>query len=239
MVTGGSRGIGAAIVQKLAAEGASIAFTYVNSAEKANAIVKELEKAGTKALAIQADSSLQKDVAAAVAQTAQHFGRLDILVNNAAVFVIGPIEDADKNTAQYDRQIDINIRSIATAIREAAKYISDNGRIITISSAVANYVGTAHLTDYAATKAAASSYSRGYAHDLGKRGITVNAVQPGPVDTDMNPDSGAFADAMRSKTALGRYGKAEEIAALVGFLAGPDAAYITGASITIDGGLSA
>lgn len=239
LVTGGSRGIGAAIVSKLASEGATVAFTYVNSPEKAAAIVAGIEKSGGKALAIKADSGNPKEIAAAVKQTADHFGALDILVNNAALFVTGPIEQADENAAQYDKQIDVNIRGVAAAIREAAKYMGDGGRIITISSAVANHLGTAYLTDYAATKAAASAYSRGYAWDLGSRGITVNTVQPGPIDTDMNPDSGAFADSYRKKIALGRYGKTTEIAALVNFLAGPDSGFITGSTLTIDGGLTA
>jgi 3-oxoacyl-[acyl-carrier protein] reductase len=239
LVTGGSRGIGAAIVYKLASEGASVAFTYISSPDKANAIVAELEEKGGKALAIKADSGDPKAVAAAVKQTFEHFGALDILVNNAGIIVMAPIDQADEFADQYDRQIDINVRGVAAAIREAAKYMIEGGRIITISSAAANYLGTGNMTDYAATKAAASAYSRGYAWDLGPRGITVNTVQPGPVDTDMNPDDGEFADFLRSKIALGRYGKATEIAALVNFLASPDSSFITGAIFTIDGGLSA
>lgn len=239
LVTGGSRGIGAAIVNKLGSEGASVAFTYISSPDKAKSIVVELEKNGGKGLAIKADSGNPKAVAAAVKQTFEHFGKLDILVNNAGIIVMAPIDQADEFADQYDRQIDINVRGVAAAIREAAKYMTEGGRIITISSAAANYLGTGNMTDYAATKAAASAYSRGYAWDLGPRGITVNTVQPGPVDTDMNPDAGEFADFLRSKIALGRYGKATEIAALVNFLASPDSSFITGAIFTIDGGLSA
>ena len=239
LVTGGSRGIGAAIVNRLAAEGASVAFTYVSSAEKAEAMVRELEDGGAKALAIKADSGNPKEIAAAVAETAAFFGQLDILVNNAGIFVIGSIDQADELAEQYDRQIDVNIKGVAAAIREASKHISDNGRIITLGSGVADFLGTANLTDYAATKAAVATYSRGYAWDLGPRGITVNTVQPGPTATDMNPDVGEFADYYRTKIALGRYGKPEEVAALVAFLAGPEAGYITGATFTIDGGLTA
>jgi len=239
LVTGGSRGIGAAIVNKLAAEGATVAFTYVNSPERANALVAEIAQNGGKALAIKADSGNSKEIAAAVKHTAEHFGRLDILVNNAALFITGAMDQADENAVQYDQQIDVNIRGVAAGIREAAKHMIEGGRIITISSAVANHLGTAYLTDYAATKAAASAYSRGYAWDLGAKGITVNTIQPGPVDTEMNPDSGDFADSYRKKIALGRYGKATEIAALVAFIAGPDSAFITGSTLTIDGGLTA
>lgn len=239
LVTGGSRGIGAATVNKLASEGATVAFTYVNSPDRAEAIVTEIEKNGGKALAIKADSGNAQEIAAAVKQTAEHFGKLDILVNNAALFITGAIEQADENAAQYDKQIDVNVRGVAAGIREAAKYMGEGGRIITISSAVANHLGTAYLTDYAATKAAASAYSRGYAWDLGARGITVNTIQPGPVDTEMNPDSGDFADSYRKKIALGRYGKATEIAALVAFIAGPESSFITGSTLTIDGGLTA
>ena len=239
LVTGGSRGIGAATVNKLASEGATVAFTYVNSPERASALVREIEKNGGTALAIKADSGNSGEIAAAVKYTAEYYGKLDILVNNAALFITGAIEQADENAAQYDKQIDVNIRGVAAGIREAAKYMTDGGRIITISSAVSNHLGTAYLTDYAATKAAASAYSRGYAWDLGARGITVNTIQPGPVDTEMNPDSGDFADSYRKKIALGRYGKATEIASLVAFIAGPDSGFITGSTLTIDGGLTA
>lgn len=239
LVTGGSRGIGAAIVSRLSSEGATVAFTYISSPEKAQAIVEELAQNGNKALAIKADSGSPKEIADAVKQTFEHFGGLDILVNNAGIIVMGPIEKADETAEQYDRQIDVNVRGIAAAIREAAKYMKAGGRIITVSSAAANFLGLATMTDYAASKAAASAYSRGYAWDLGAKGITVNTVQPGPVDTDMNPDNGEFADFLRSQIALGRYGKAHEIASLVNFLAGPESSFITGSIITIDGGLSA
>lgn len=239
LVTGGSRGIGAATVERLSSEGATVAFTYVSSPDKANEIVAQIEAKGGKAMAIKADSGNPKEIAAAVNQTVSHFGALDILVNNAGIFIVGSIDEADAKAEEFDKQIDVNVRGVAAAIREAAKHMKEGGRIITISSAVANYLGGPYLTDYAATKAAASAYSRGYAWDLGARGITVNTVQPGPIDTDMNPDSGDFADSLRKKIAIGRYGKAHEIAALVNFLAGPDSSFITGATFTADGGLTA
>jgi 3-oxoacyl-[acyl-carrier protein] reductase len=236
LVTGGSRGIGAAIVRKLAQEGANVAFTYISSAEKANAIVTDLEKSGSKALAIQADSGNPIAVADAVNQTVSVFGKLDILVNNAGVFVMGPLDQADELADQYNRQVDINVHAIPAVVRAASKVMNDGGRIIIIGSVASAISGTPTLTEYSATKAAAAAYGRGYAWDLGHRNITVNTVQPGPIDTDMNPAEGAFAEVMTAKTALKRYGTSEEVAALVSFLAGPEASYITGASINIDGG---
>ncbi|SEW46798.1 3-oxoacyl-[acyl-carrier protein] reductase [Chitinophaga sp. YR573] len=239
LVTGGSRGIGAAIVKKLAQEGANVAFTYISSADKANALVTEVEKNGTKALAIKADNADPKAITDAVNKTVSTFGKLDILVNNAAVFIAGTLDQADDMADQYNRQSDINIRAIPAAIRAASKVISDGGRIIIIGSVVASAVGFPTLTEYGATKAAAGAYGRGYAWDLGHRNITVNTVQPGPINTDMNPDEGEFADLLKAKTALKRYGTAEEVAGVVSFLAGPDAGYITGASINVDGGILA
>jgi len=240
LVTGGSRGIGAAIVKKLAEEGASVAFTYVASAEKAEASVKQLEADGTKALAIRADNGVAGEIGGAVQQTYEHFGRLDILVNNAALSITGHIDQSDEMSEQFDRQIEVNIKAVASAIRAAAKVISDNGRIVTIGSVWGQVAGTQMTADYGATKAAVAAYSRGYAWDLGNRGITVNTVQPGPIDTEMNPaDGGDFADFLRNRTALKRYGTATEVAALVVFLTSPDAGYITGASIMVDGGYSA
>lgn len=239
LVTGGSRGIGAAIVKKLAAEGANVAFTYISSADKASALVAEVEKNGTKVIAIKADNADPKAINDAVNNTVSAFGKLDILVNNAAVFIAGTLDQADEMADQYNRQSDINIRAIPAAVRAASKVISDGGRIIIIGSVVASAVGLPTLTEYAATKAAAGAYGRGYAWDLGHRNITVNTVHPGPINTDMNPDEGEFADILKAKTALKRYGTAEEVAGVVSFLAGPDAGYITGASINVDGGILA
>ncbi|WP_158798254.1 SDR family NAD(P)-dependent oxidoreductase [Pedobacter sp. L105] len=241
LVTGGSRGIGAGIVKKLAAEGADVAFTYVSesSAEKADAIVAELVKNGTKALAIYADSGNPKSIAAAVKKAADSFGKLDILVSNAGIIVLGPIEQADELEEQYDRQLDINVRAIPAAVRAASKIMGDGGRIVIIGSTSGSSVGSPTATDYGATKAAAAAYARGYAWDLGAKGITVNVIQPGPVATDMNPDEGPLADYFKSKNALKRYGTVEEIAALVNFLVSAEAGFITGATINIDGGTQA
>ncbi len=239
LVTGGSRGIGAAIVRKLAKEGANVAFTYVYSAEKANAIASSLREEGYKVLAIQADSAIHEAVENAVVRTVEYFGQLDILISNAGIIIIGPVDQANEISDQYDRQVQINMRAIPSVIRAAAKFMKDHGRIIIIGSVSGTSVGTPTLTEYGATKAAAAAYGRGYAWDLGSRSITVNTVQPGPIATDMNPDEGALADFLRSKNALKRYGTVEEVAALVAFLAGPDAGFITGTSINIDGGLLA
>jgi 3-oxoacyl-[acyl-carrier protein] reductase len=238
LVTGGSRGIGAAIVKSFVKNGAQVAFTYVSagSAEKAQALVTEIEQGGGKALAIQADSGVIADVKDAIEKTAAHFGGLDILVNNAALWIMGPIENAEEMADQYAQQMDVNVRSIPTAVRAASKLMKDGGRIIIIGSVAGAFNGTANLTEYGATKAAAAAFGRGYAWDLGGRNITVNTIQPGPIDTDMNPANGEWADAMKAKTALGRYGNADEIAAVASFLAGPEASYVTGAVINVDGG---
>jgi len=236
LVTGGSRGIGAAIVKKLADEGASVAFTFISSSEKAEIIVQELTGKGTKALAIRADSGSKNDIENAVAEVVSKFGTLDILVNSAGIIVMGSIENADQMADQFDRQIDINVRAVATAIRTAFRYMGEGGRIITIGSVAGTRVGTATMTDYGASKAAAAAYTRGYAWDLGSKGITVNIVQPGPIATDMNPEETELADFLRQKNALKRFGTVHEVAALVNFLAGPDAGFITGATFDIDGG---
>ncbi|HYD19621.1 MAG TPA: SDR family oxidoreductase [Patescibacteria group bacterium] len=239
LVTGGSRGIGAAIAKRLAAEGAKVAITYVSNKDKADAVVKEIQAQGGEAVAILADSGDRKAVAAAVTKTVQALGRLDILVNNAGVAVLGSEGTPEEIQAALDRQFAVNVHGPAAAVDAAAAHMNDNGRIITIGSVMGDRAMFKGASGYSATKAAVAGYSRGWAHDFGARGITVNTVQPGPIDTDMNPADTEFANVMKGMTALGRYGRPEEIAAAVAFLASPEASYITGTTLTVDGGINA
>ncbi|RAJ03744.1 3-oxoacyl-ACP reductase family protein [Aeromonas salmonicida] len=236
-VQGGSRGIGAAIVKRLARDGAAVAFTYVSSASKAEEIVATITAAGGKALAIRADSADAIAVQHAIRQTVTTFGRLDILVNNAGVLVWGNIEELTLD--DLDRTLAVNIRSVFVACQEAAHHMGKGGRIINIGSTNADRIPMAGGSVYAMSKSALVGLTKGMARDLGPKGITVNNVQPGPVDTDMNPADGESAALLKGMMALARYGKDEEIASFVAYLAGPEAGYITGASLTIDGGFSA
>ncbi|MCK2084935.1 MULTISPECIES: 3-oxoacyl-ACP reductase family protein [Aeromonas] len=236
-VQGGSRGIGAAIVKRLARDGAAVAFTYVSSTNKAEETVATITAAGGKALAIRADSADEVSLQQAIRQTVTTLGRLDILVNSAGVLVWGDMEELTLN--DLDRTLAVNIRSVFVASQEAAHHMGKGGRIINIGSTNAERIPMAGGSIYAMSKSALVGLTKGMARDLGPKGITVNNVQPGPVDTDMNPADGESAEYIKGLIALARYGKDEEIASFVAYLAGPEAGYITGASLTIDGGFSA
>lgn len=237
LVTGGSRGIGAAIARRLAAEGASVAITYASAKSKADEVVRAMEAAGGRGMAIRADSADAGAVKGAVEETVKKLGRLDVLVNNAGLAVIAPVEEF--SLEDFDRLVAVNVRAVFVAAQAAARHMSDGGRIITIGSVNADRMPFVGGSVYAMTKAAVAGLTRGLARDLGPRGITVNNVQPGPIDTDMNPDEGAFADSLKSLMALPRYGTSEEVAGMVAYLASPEAAFVTGASLTIDGGFAA
>jgi len=237
IVTGGSRGIGAAIAKRLAADGASVAITYSSGQQKADEVVRAIESAGGHALAIRADNTDANAVKNAVAKTARTLGRLDVLVNNAGIAVIAPLEQF--SLEDFDRSVAVNVRAVFLASQEASRHMPDGGRIITIGSVNADRMPFAGGSVYAMTKAAVAGLTRGLARDLGPRGITVNVVQPGPVETDMNPADGPFAETLKGFMAIKRYGKGEEIAGMVAYLASTEAAFVTGACLTIDGGFAA
>jgi len=237
LVQGGARGIGAAIAKRLAADGASVAFTYVSSAAKADALQAEIIAAGGQALAIQADSADPSAVQRAVDATAERFGGLDILINNAGVLALGSVEDLP--LAEFDRTLAVNVRSVFVASQAALRHMGQGGRIINIGSTNADRMPFPGGATYAMSKSALVGLVKGMARDLGPRGITVNNVQPGPVDTDMNPADGEMAAGMLGFMAVDRYGTGAEIADFVAYLVGPTAGYITGASLTIDGGFGA
>ncbi len=237
LVTGGSRGIGAAIAKRLAADGANVAITYAKGEDAAASVVKEIEHSGRKAIAIQADATDAKAVKAAVEKTVAAFGRLDVLVNNAGTAIPKTFEET--TLEEMDRVIDINIRGIFAATQAALKHMKDGGRIITIGSAVGERAASPWLVPYSPTKGAVKMFTQALSREVGSRGITVNNVQPGPIDTDLNPASGDWAVPQKAATALDRYGKVDEIAAMVAFVAGPESSYITGANLTVDGGMNA
>ncbi len=242
LVQGGSRGIGAAIVKRLAAEGAAVAFTYVSSEAKAQELQDSITSTGGKALAIKADSADAAAIRHAVSSTVEAFGRLDILVNNAGVLAVAPLEDftlEDFKLEDFDQTLAINVRSVFIASQEAAKHMGEGSRIVNIGSTNADRMPFGGGGVYAMSKSALVGLTKGLARDLGPRGITINNVQPGPVDTDMNPAHGDFAESLIPLMAVGRYGTADEIASFVAYLVGPEAGYITGASLTIDGGFGA
>jgi 3-oxoacyl-[acyl-carrier protein] reductase len=239
LVTGGSRGIGAAIVRRLARDGADVAFSYSASQERAEDIVREVEALGRRAVAIKADQASPDEVESLVRKAHAELGRLDILINSAGVFVTGRVDDPNVDRAALDRQLDVNVKGVAAAVRAAVPVMTDGGRIVSIGTTGAVHIPFAGAADYVATKATVAAYTRGWARDLGPRNITVNVVQPGAINTDMNPQDGPFAETLKGLAALGRYGQPEDIAAAVAFLAGPDAGYITGATLNVDGGQTA
>ena len=236
LITGGSRGIGAAIARRFAKEGCHVAISFAASKDKAFSLVKELEKEGIQALAIQADQANPREVAALVQKAGKHFGRIDILVNNAGIFVGGAIDDPDLDIEGIARQFAVNVGGVFAATRAAVSFMKNGGRIINIGSINGERTTYAGGADYSTTKAALVGYTHGWARDLGPKNITVNLIQPGPVDTDMNPDNTEFAERIKKSVPLGRYGKPEEIASAVAFLASQEASFITGATLTVDGG---
>jgi 3-oxoacyl-[acyl-carrier protein] reductase len=237
LVTGGSRGIGAAIAKRLAADGASVALTYAKDANAASAVVKAIERDGGKAIAIPADAADTEAVKAAVEKAVATFGRLDVLVNNAGTAIPKAFEET--TLEEMDRVIDINVRGVFVMTQAALKHMNDGGRIIMIGSAAGERVQTPGLVPYSATKGAVRIFTQGLSREVASRGITVNNVQPGPIDTDLNPAGDAWAIPQKAATALGRYGHVDDIASMVAFIAGPEASYITGANLTVDGGMNA
>ena len=237
IVTGGSRGIGAAIAKRLAADGAKVVISYSASAEAAETVAAEIASKGGTAVAIKADAADPAQVRVLVRKTVEQFERVDILVNNAGVWIGKPVYELTDE--DYDHVFDVNVRGVFAAVREASKHMGEGGRIITIGSVNGERMSYAGGSLYAATKFAVKGFTKGWSRDLAPKGITVNVVQPGPIDTDMNPADGGFADYMGPLTALGRYGKPAEVAEVVAFLAGPESAYVTGTAINVDGGMEA
>jgi len=236
-VTGGSRGIGAAIARRLAADGARVAITYSKGADAAASVVKSIERVGGKAIAIQADATDAAAVKAAIERAVASLGRLDVLVNNAGTAI--PKKFEETTLEELDRVIDINVRGVFATTQAALKHMKNGGRIIMVGSAVGERAVAPGLVPYAATKGAVKMFTQALSREVGSRGITVNNVQPGPIDTDLNPASGDWAVPQKAATALDRYGHVDEIAAMVAFVAGPESSYITGANLTVDGGMNA
>jgi 3-oxoacyl-[acyl-carrier protein] reductase len=237
LVTGGSRGIGAAIVKRLAREGAHVALTYVSKPDQADKTAEAAKAFGVQALAIRADSADPEAVVAAVERTVREFGGIDILVNNAGIVAMAPIDNF--SLKDFDRTFAINVRAAFVATQAAIKHMTEGGRIINLGSCNAERMPFAGGAVYAMSKAALVGLVKGLARDLGPRGITINNIQPGPVATDMNPADGDLAELLKRQMALPRYSSADEIAAMVAYLAGPEAGFVTGASLTIDGGFTA
>jgi len=237
LVTGGSRGIGAAIAQRLARDGAAVAITYSKGEDAAAALVKAIENEGGKAIAIRADAADAGAVKNAVEKTFSSFGRLDVLVNNAGTCIPEPV--AETSLENFDRVFAINVRGMFVATQAALKHMKSGSRIINIGSCVGENVGFGGMAPYAATKGAVKMFTQGLARELGASGITVNNIQPGPIDTDLNPAAGEWSVGQKALVPLNRYGRPEEIAAMVAFVAGPESSYVNGANLTVDGGMIA
>jgi 3-oxoacyl-[acyl-carrier protein] reductase len=237
LITGGSRGIGAAIAKRLASDGAKVAITYSKGADAAAAVVKEIERDGGKAIAIQADATDAEAAKAAVENTVATFGKLDVLVNNAGTGIPKTFEET--TLEEMDRVLNINVRGVFIATQAALKHMKRGSRIIMIGSCVGERMMTPGLVAYSATKGAVKMFTQGLSREVGDRAITVNNIQPGPIDTELNPASGDWAEPQKANTALKRYGTVHDVAALVSFVASPEASYITGASLTVDGGTNA
>ncbi|MEG9434393.1 3-oxoacyl-ACP reductase family protein [Terriglobus sp. ADX1] len=237
LVTGGSRGIGAAIAKRLASDGADVVITYARDAKAAASVTEAIEKYGVKALAVLADGGNAEAIRAAIAKAVETFGHIDILVNNAGTAIPKPFEQA--TLEELDHILNLNVRGVFVATQETLKHMPEGGRIISIGSSVGERTMTPGLAAYSATKGAVKMFTQGLAREVGDRKITVNNVQPGPIDTDLNPASGDWAAPQLATTSLKRYGHVDEVAALVAFVAGPDASYITGANLTVDGGTNA
>ena len=235
-ITGGSRGIGAGIAKRMAAEGGNVVITYVHAVDQANQVVDAIKKSGQQALAIAVDNASPDAINAAIEKAVATFGRIDILVNNAGIYVAKPL--ADYTLADFDNTMSVNVRAVFLASQKAAQYMKEGGRIITIGSNMAERVAFPTGSLYAMSKSALTGLTKGLARDLGGQGITVNMIQPGPVDTDMNPANAAHADMLRSAMAIPKYGQPEDIADLAVYLASEESRFMTGASLTIDGGFS-
>ncbi|NUW36477.1 SDR family oxidoreductase [Nonomuraea sp. SMC257] len=234
LVTGGSRGIGAAISRRLAGAGAAVALTYVQAADQAREVAKGIEADGGRAAVVQADLTRPQAAAEAVERTVRELGRIDILVNNAGFLAYGPL--AEVSAEDLDRALAVDVRSVFLAAQAAARHMGDGGRIISVGSCFNGRVPGSNFVVQAMAKSALVGLTKGLARELGPLGITATVVDPGPIDTDMNPADGETADFQRSLTALGRYGEAEDIAAAVAYLAGPGGRYITGTALAVDGG---